>query len=170
MAIQKKPYKGKYPSAALYLMKEDITYAPRQYERPLRWAEGLDIVYTLHNLTPANFAKYHDYLLLLAKQEADRYKEYMYAFAGFDVRLGRLKKGKDLPEIVTFQCSMNPDPEVMVWGPGYDTPRREFLFQKTEDILDIVKRYEERVSKQKPYKVVKLFISIRQPKRDIPGE
>jgi len=170
MAIPKKPYRGRYPSAARFLMAQDVTSAPRQYDKELKWAEGIDIVYTLRNLTPANFEKYSDTLLLLAEQEGARYKEYLYRFAGFDVKLGRLKKGKDLPEIVTFQSSMSPDSDVMVWGPGYETPKREFLFQKAEDILDITKRYAERVSKQKPYKVIRLFISIRSPKREVPGE
>jgi len=130
MEITKIPYRGKYPSAARALMEEGVVTTPRQYIRTLRWAYGLDIVYTLQGLTPANFQKYSQQLLLLAEQEARRYDKYQYKFAGFDVRLNRLKKGKDLREICTFSASMNYEPETLVWGPGYDTPKREFLFQK----------------------------------------
>ena len=163
--IDKKIYGGKYPSAANLLIERGITTAPRQrIKEELSWADGIDIVYTLRDLTPLNFKNNSDYLLLLAYQEAMRYKEYKWKFAGFDVRLGRLRKGKDLPEIVTFQAAMHDDPEIMVYGPGYDTPQKWFLRDKVADILDIAKRYMDKVSKQNPYKVTKLFISIREPR------
>ena len=163
--MDKKPYSNVYPSAARYLIEEDVCATPRQVKRDeLNWAEGIDIVYTLRGLTPANFRHYSDSLLLLAYQEAKRYNEYKWKFARFDVRLGRLKAGRDLPEIASFQASMHDDPEIMVYGPGYETPRKEFLKDKVEDILDITKRYSGKVDKQNPYKVVKLIISIREPR------
>lgn len=162
MAVKKIPYAGKYPSAARYLMEEGVTGPPRQYERTFQRYTGVDIVYTLHGLTPMQFQKYADSLLLLAFQEATRYKDIRWKFAGLDVKLGRLKKGKDLPEINTFQCAMADDPDTMVYGPGYEVPQRHFLYHKVEDILDIVNRYPTKVSKQKPYRVIKLFISIRE--------
>ena len=163
-AVRKKPYRGQYPSAARFLMEEGVTSIPRQSEVSLRWATGVDIVYTLKNMTPANFARYADSLLLLAYQEAMRYNEYKWKFAGFDVRLGRMKKGRDLPEIVTYQAAMHFDPEVMVYGPGYDVPQRHFLKDKVEDILALTKKYRDKVSKQNPYRVIRLFIKIREPR------
>jgi len=145
-------------------MEEDITSIPRQQEVSLRWADGINIIYTLRTLTPTNFRKYADTLLLLAYQEATRYNKFRWKFAGFDVRLGRMKKGRDLPEVVTFQASMHDEPDIMVYGPGYPVPQRYFLYNKVEDILDIAKRYQDRVSKQTPYRVIRLFISIREPK------
>lgn len=163
--IKKKSYFGHYPSAARYLIEEGICATPRQtVSEVLRWAEALEITYTLRGLTPANFSRYSDTLLLLAYQEAMRYNEYKWKFAKFEVRLGRLKKGRDLQEIVTFQSAMHDDPEIMVYGPGYEVPQRYFLYNKVEDILDIPKRYPGKVSKQNPYRVIKLIISIREPK------
>lgn len=163
--MEKKPWGGRYPSAARYLMDQDVTSIPRQVKRiDLNWAEGVDIIYTLRGLTPANFRAYSDSLLLLAYQEAMRYDEYKWKFARFEVKLGRLKKGRDLPEIASFQCAMHDEPEIMVYGPGYEVPQKHFLYHKVLDILDIVKRYLGKVSKQNPYRVTKLVISIREPR------
>ncbi len=165
MLVSKKPYAGHYPSAARYLIESGVCATPRQYEREFKYYDGLDIVYTLHNMTPANFRSYADTFLLLAFQEATRYKEYKWKFAKFDVRLGKLKKGKDLPDITTFQSAMHPDPDIMVYGPGYEVPQRHFLKDKVEDILDIAKRYPTKISTQRPYKVLKLTICIRTDKK-----
>ena len=163
--MDKISYKGKYPSAARYLIDLEVTSIPRQVERnDLAWAEGVDITYTLKGLTPANFRKHSDSLLLLAYQEMMRYDKYKWKFARFDVKLGRLKKGRDLPEIASFQSAMHDDPEIAIYGPGYDVPQRHFLKDKVEDVLDIVKRYLGKVSKQNPYRVVKLVVSIREPR------
>ena len=165
--MDKIPYKAHYPSAARYLIEEGICATPRQYTKELRWADGIDIVYTLKNLTPANFSNYANELLLLAYQEAMRYDQYRWKFAGFDVKLGRLK-GKDVPDIVTYQASMHGEPDIMVYGEealGYDVPQKYFLNNKIKDILDISQRYKGSVSKQAPYRVIRLFISIRQPRR-----
>lgn len=164
--MKKKPHGGTYPSAARYLIEEGITSIPRQVERQdMGWAEGIDIIYNFRNLTPANFRKYSDTILLLAYQEAMRYNEYKWKFARIDVRLGRLKKGRDLPEIASFQSSMHDDPEIMVYGPGYEVPQRHFLYHKVQDILDIIKRYPKKISLQRPFKVLRLVISIREPRR-----
>jgi len=161
--MEKKNYKGKYPSAANYLIEEGVTSAPRQVVKSFTWSEGIDINYKLKGLTPVNFRKYADSLLLLAYQEAMRYEECKWAFAKFEVKLGRLKKGKDLPDVASFQSAMHDEPSIMVYGPGYEVPQRHFLKDKVEDILDIVKRYIGKVSKQNPYKVIRLVISIRSP-------
>ncbi len=163
--MEKKPYRGRYPTAAMLLINEGITSAPRQVSREdINWADGIDITYTLKGLTPVKFREYSDSLLLLAYQEMMRYQEYKWKFARFDVKLGRLKKGRDLPEIASFPCAMHDEPEIAVYGPGYDVPQRHFLKDKVEDILGIVQRYPGKVSKQAPYKVVKLVISIREPR------
>jgi len=163
--MEKIPYQGKYPSAARVLIEEDITSPPRQKSRVLRWAEGIDITYTLRRLTPANFRTYSDHLLLLAYQEAKRYNHYRWKYAYFDVRLGRLKKGRDLPEVVTFQAHMHDEPDILVYGPGYEVDQKIFLQDQVEKIIDIVKRYGDRVNKQSPYKVIRLTIAIREPRK-----
>jgi len=163
--MEKKPYKGRYPSAARYLISQGVASAPKQVDRvgDLRWADGIDITYNLSGLTPVNFQKYSDSILLLAYQEAMRYNEYKWKFAKIDVRLGRLQKGRDLPEVATFQAAMHDEPEILVYGPGYEVPQRHFLYHKVQDILDITKRYLGKVSKQTPYRVVGLTICIREP-------
>lgn len=163
--MDKIPYRGKYPAAANHLMHEGVSSLPKQVNREdLKWADGLDIVYNLRDLTPTNFREYSDSLLLLAYQEAMRYNDKKWKFARFEVRLGRLKKGRDLPEIASFQCAMHDDPDIMVFGPGYEVPQRHFLYHKVQDILEIAKRYLGKVNKQNPYKVTQLIISIREPR------
>ena len=164
MPIDRIPYRGKYPSAARALMDEGITSIPRQYVRELRKMDGIDIVYKLRRLTPANFNRYSDTLLLLAYQEGMRYDHIRWKFFSFDVKLGRLKKGRDLPEVVSFTAAMHPNPEIGVYGPGYEVPQRHFLYNKVEDITEIAKRYADKVSKQTPFRVVELRISIREEK------
>jgi len=161
--MEKKSYKGKYPSAARHLMEEGITSIPKQVKKDFNWAEGIDITYTLRGLTPVNFRRYADSLLLLAYQEMMRYEEWKWKYAKFDVKLGRLKKGRDLPDIASFQCAMHDESEIAVYGPGYEVPQRHFLYHKCEDILDIVRRYTGKVSTQNPFKVIRLVISIREP-------
>lgn len=161
--MDKKPYGGKYPSTARHLMEEGVTSIPKQVKKEFNWAEGIDITYTLKGLTPVNFRRYADQLLLLAYQEMMRYNEYKWKYARFDVKLGRLKKGRDLPDIASFQCAMHDEPEIAVSGPGYEVPQRHFLYHKVEDILDIVKRYTGKVSTQNPFRVIRLVISIREP-------
>jgi len=160
--MDKKPYGGKYPTTARYLMEIGVVSAPRQTKREFNWAEGIDISYALKNMTPNRFRKYADQFLLLAFQEMKRYDEYKWKFARFDVKLGRLKKGRDLPDIASFQSAMHDDPEIAVSGPGYEVPQRHFLYHKVEDILDIVRRYQGKVNTQNPFKVIRLVISIRQ--------
>lgn len=172
--VYKIPYdKGGYPSAAAILIEKGYISAPQQEIRDdIRWATGVDIVYKLKNMTPARFKEASPYLLTLAEQEAQRYKDFKWKFAGFDVKLGRLKKGRDLPEIATFMAAMHEDPAIMVWGEevlGYEVPQKYFLNNKVDDIIDIAKRYTDKVDKQTPYVVTRLFISIRQP-RETPEE
>ena len=93
-----------------------------------------------------------------------RYNETRWKFASFDVKLGRLKKGRDLPEVISFTAAMHPDPDILVYGPGYTVPQRHFLYNKVEDILEIAKRYADKVSKQTPFRVIELRISIREEK------
>jgi hypothetical protein len=160
--MKKIPYRGHYPGAGRYLIDENMATLPRQVEKTFRKSEGVDIIWPLRNMTPSNFRKYSDALLLLAFQEAMRYNEYKWKFAAFEVRLGRLKRGRDLPEVITFQTAMHDDPEIMVWGPGYEVPQRHFLYNKVEDILDLTKRYPNMLRTQVPYRVLRLVISIRE--------
>lgn len=168
LEIPKIPYSGHYPSAARYLIEEGMCATPRQIPVDLRWVYGLDIIYNFKGMTPANFAKYKDTILLLTLQEGMRYKgERRMIYAALEVHLGRLKKGRDLSERKTFMAAGNMDPDVMVYGEqalGYTVPQKYFLINKVEDILNIVQRYPDKLNLQKPYKVLRLTISIRRRK------
>lgn len=163
--MEKIPYGGKYPSTATYLIREGVLNPPRQKSIFRTWASGIDITYILKNMTPTNFARYSDALLLLTLQECERYKTSKWKFASFEARLGRLGKGKDLPEVASFQAAMHDNPRIMIYGEqelGYEVPQKYFLIDKVKDILDIARRYKGKVSQQNPYKVIKLIISIRE--------
>ena len=161
--MEKKSYGGRYPSAGRLLIDRGLSSIPRQTLREdISWAEGIDITYNLKGMTPVRFRQFSETLLLLAYQEMSRYAEYKWKFARFEVKLGRLKKGRDLPDIATFQSSMHDEAEIAVYGPGYEVPQKIFLQDKVSDILDMVKRYPGKVSKQNPYKVLKLVICIRE--------
>jgi len=162
--MEKKLYQGRYPSVARHLMDIGVTSIPKQVKKEFNWAEGIDITYTLRDMTPVNFRKYADQFLLLAYQEMMRYDEWKWKYAKFDVKLGRLKKGRDLPDIASFQSAMHDEPEIAVSGPGYEVEQRHFLYHKVEDILDITKRYTGKVRTQNPFKVIRLVISIREPR------
>ena len=158
-----KPYGGHYPSAAQMLINSGVLSPARQKEADIKWAEGVDIIYTLKDVGPTRFKSISDTLLLLAFQEASRYNEYKYKFAKFEVKLGRLKKGRDLPEVQTYQSAMHDDPDTLVYGPGYETPQKYFLYNKVEQILEIAKRYQGKVNVQRPFRVTQFIISIREP-------
>jgi hypothetical protein len=161
-------YRGKFPSAAQYLMDEDMLSSIRQKRRSFHksWAEGgVDIIYHLQGMTPSNFLKYRDTLLLAAYQEAKRYEHtYTHIGAGFDVKLIRRKGAKrDIPDVVTFSSSLRivKDIDVMVYGPGYETPTAISLADKADQIADILKRYDDKVQKQRPFRVLRLYIICR---------
>lgn len=164
--IQAKPYLGKYPSAAAFLISEGIISKPKQTEPDLYWATGVDIEYKIKKGTPKVFEEYSDSLLLLALQECSRYPEALYKFAVFNVKVGKLKKGKDIPDIASFTAAMHTDADVMIYGEevlGYKVPGGSFLKTRVDDILGLTERYLDRISKQQPFKVISLVISLRQP-------
>lgn len=165
--MELKKWSGRYPSAARYLMEEGMTYdRPSQTLDRWTWTGGtserITITYKLIGMNPANFQKYRDSLLLLAYQEAMRYNEYRWKYARFEVKIGATKKyRKDIPEVNWFAAATDENAEVMVYGPGYAIEPDKTLAKKARDILDIAKRYLGKVSKQKPYRVLKLVICIR---------
>jgi len=166
-------YRGHYPSATQYLMDEDVLTSVRQFPRTFHhsWAKGgVDIIYHLKGMNPKNFLKYRDTLLLAAFQEATRYKDvYTHIGAGFDVKL--IKKSKktnfgftDNPDnVVTFSAHMREigQLETMVYGPGYETPTPISLAEKADQIVDILRRYDDKVSKQRPFRVLRMVIWCR---------
>ena len=167
-----KPYRRKYPDVAKLLYKEKIlSKYPHQVERiDLEYAEGVDIVYTLKNLSPARFSEVVDYLLLAAVTEANRYEEYRWKFAKFQVELSRTAKGKKKVGLVRdYVAAKHDDPDIMVYGEealGYTIPegdRKPFLINKAKEILDIPNSSSPGayVTKQSPYKVVTMVVSIR---------
>lgn len=147
-----------------------LLHAPTVIERTdLQYAEGYDIVYDFKGLTPAKFKEYSDSLLWLAYEEARGREDFPTKFARFEVQVNKTIKGRKSSDKRTYAASGNPDPSVMVFGEealGYSIPekmKKPFLVNKVEDILDIPTSYmKDNISKQRPYKVLSLVISVRK--------
>ena len=163
-----KLYGHEYPSATEFLINEKVVFPPKQWDRSnLRWAEGIDIEIPFRDVGPRRFEKYKDQILLMAYQEAMRYNEVKWKFGSFEVRLSRKGAKKDIPDIASFQAAMHGNPEILVYGEealGYEVPQKHFLNNKLNDIIEIAQRYGDKVDQQNPYKVLKLIISVREPK------
>lgn len=166
-------YKGKYPDITNYLLERGaITGLPKQVKRvDLVYDEGVDIVYDLKGMTPAKFKEFADSLLLAAFTEAERYKDEKWRFAKFVVRLNRTAKGrKTINPIREYVAAKHPDSDIMVYGEkalGYELPeeykKRPFLINKVEEIIGIPESPSPGpyVVKQRPYKVLRMVISLR---------
>lgn len=172
--MQPKPYKGRYPEVTRLLYEKGVLLGyPTQIERKdLTYDEGVDIVYTLKNMTPARFKDTAEALLLAAFTEAERYSEYKYKFVKFVVKLNRNTKGRKMgySQKRDYIASKHTDPEIMVYGEealGYTLPeeykKHPFLVDKVQEILNIPDSTSPGpyVDQQKPYKVDIMVISIR---------
>jgi hypothetical protein len=171
MEIQ--PYNGRYTNEAqLFMQKKLLARYPRQVLREdLLWDIGIDIIYDFKKLTPAEFIEYADTILDAAYSEAMRYNNERYKFCCIEIELGTKETlGGTVPVKRSYQVGMHKDPEIMVYGPGYDPyPERpdkpgkgDFLKDRVQAIINIPFAYRDRVDKQKPYKVTSLVISIRE--------
>jgi len=158
------PYK-RYPKRVEELIEDGLIEPPQQMEREdLRWDEGVDIVYRLKSMTPAKFIEHESRLLAAAEQECKRYKDAgaKRFFAYFRVRMTPTK-GKAFTR--TYTAAMNPEPDVMIFGPGYDTGVAEppFLYHQIDRIIHLAGEYAPgiRLDKQRPYRVMSMTISAR---------
>jgi len=165
--LQIRPYRGQYPGVVDYLLDKGVLkHPPRQVHREdLIYDEGIDITYEFKKLTPEKFKEFADTILLAAETEASRYGEEYWKFAYLDVELGgspkgRTKSGED-PLIRTFTAGKHKEPDIMVYGPGYEVGEPTFLIDKVQQILEIPERYRDSQGKQRPYKVLRLVIGIR---------
>jgi len=158
-----KKYGGNYPEATkdLYRMGVLKQY-PTQKQIVFFRDHGINITYRFKGLSPEKFGKISKLLLEAAYKEAERYLDYKYRFARFEVRLNRTTKGrKSLPLEQTYQASKHPESYIMVYGPGYETGEAIFLIDQVEKILDIPARYQGRVKRQRPYLVTSLQVCVR---------
>jgi hypothetical protein len=172
--LEIKSYKGKYPEVTRLLYQKGIlARLPKQVKRDdLMYAEGIDIHYDLVGMTPAKFKEYSDSLLWIAYEEALRYNEEPIKFARFDVALNRTEKGRKMMSnpIREYTARGNPEADVMVFGEGalgYEIPegmKKPFLINKVDEILGLTDSISLKpyIQVQRPYKVVKLVISIRK--------
>ena len=174
-----KPYKRKYPEVVRLLYEKGIlaTYPVQIKRDDLRYAEGIDIVYKLKGLTPAKFKEYSEALLWAAYEEARRYDEEPIKFARFDVQLNRTEKGRKVitQPIREFTARGQSSAEVMVFGKqalgyvptyfrgGKEVEQKSYLINQVDLILELLEKYmKDFLSKQRPYKVIALVVSIRR--------
>ena len=165
-------YKGRYPEVTRLLYQNKILRQyPIQTSRvDLEYDDGLDITYLFKSLPPAKFREYADMLLLAALTEAKRYDDIKWKFAKFNVELNRTAKGASkVGPRREFIAAKNQDSEILVYGEqalGYELPKgakKPFLIDKVKEILDILDSPSPGpyLSKQRPYKVVSMTISVR---------
>jgi len=166
-------YRRRYPEVTRLLYQRGVlrTYPIQIKREDLTYDEGVDIVYSLRNMTPARFREFSEALLLAAYTEAERYKDERFKFAKIEVQLNRTAKGrKTINPRRTYIAAKHTDSDIMVYGEealGYELPeeykKRPFLVNKVEDILNIPDSPSPGpyVQKQRPYKVLSLTICIR---------
>lgn len=156
-------YMGKYPRATSDLYRLGLLrQMPVQKEVQFFRDFGVNITYRLKGTTPEKFRNIAHLFLEAAHEEAERYPEYKWRFARFDVQLNRTAKGrKSLPLIQTYTAGKHVDSEIMVYGPGYEVEDKIFLKDKVEQILDLPARYVGRVKRQRPYTVVNMEVCLR---------
>ena len=161
MAVHR--YRDRYPRATHDLYSLGLLrQMPVQKEVRLFRDYGVNITYRLKGCTPEKFRSASILFLEAAYHEAERYPEYKWRFARFDVQLNRSAKGrKSLPLVQTYTAGKHVDSNIMVYGPGYEVDDKIFLKDKVEEILDIPARYTGRVKRQRPYTVVDLEICLR---------
>jgi len=170
--LEIKSYGRKRPDVVLHLKDIGVlTKFPVQQVAQIEYDDGIDIHYYLKNLTPSRFAEVADFLLLAASTECKRYEDQgRYFFASFDVKLNRTAKGKSqLGPIRTYTAAKHKDYDTMIYGEeslGYTIPegmKKPFLNEKVRDILGIPDSPSPGayVTKQKPYVVVRMTVSIR---------
>jgi len=161
MAIKR--YKGHYPKATQDLYNLGVLRQyPVQKEVKVFRDYGVNITYRLKGCTPEKFRNIAPLFLEAALRECERYPEYRWKFARFQVELNRTAKGrKSLPLMQTYTAGKHTDAAIMVYGPGYEVEKAPFLTNKVEEILDIPARYTGRVKRQRPYKVTEFQVCLR---------
>lgn len=164
MAIRR--YQGKYPSSTRSLYDLGLLRGyPTQKEAFLMRDSGINIRYSLKGCTPEKFRHASDLFLEAAYEEAERYPEYKWRFARFEVQLNRTAKGrKSLPLTQTYTAGKHTDSRIMVYGPPGGVPDEvtNFLVDQIEKILDIPLRYTGKVNKQRPYTVLYMEVCLRK--------
>ncbi len=156
-------YRSRYPRATSDLYRLGLLrQMPVQKEVRFLRDHGVNITYRLKGVTPEKFRSIAHLFLEAAFHEAERYPEYRWKFARFDVQLNRTAKGrKSLPLIQTYTAGKHVDSQIMVYGPGYETDDKIFLKDKVDEIVDIPARYLGRVKRQRPYNVVDMEVCLR---------
>lgn len=163
MAIHR--YKGVYPKPTSKLDKLGLLRRmPVQKAVKLFRDSGINIAYKLKGCTPEKFRQVASILLEAAEAECNRYPEFKWKFARFEVQLNRTAKGrKSLPLTQTYTAGKHFEADIMVWGVPGGVPGEvtNFLIDKVEQIIDIPTRYIGRVKRQRPYKVLELEVCLR---------
>jgi len=161
-------YRGRYPEAEEDLRDRGLLWHgryPTQKPIYLVKKDGVDIFIKFQRMDPIHFSKNSSLILKAALEEASRYESIPSSvrFAEFVVDIWDKSKHRK-PIERTFTTEYNPDSDIMVYGiTGWGGT---FLVDKVDNILDIPKRYAEKM-RSPTYKVKLLRIGIRIPKGEL---
>lgn len=173
--LKKKP-RGRIGAVQKGLIEEGVISppprSPREKERSLQYADGLDIIYDLKTLGPERFEMYSEKLLALVEWECSRYpnppgvtpEPYQY-FATFDVRLQQTGRKKGVNR--SFTASRTSDISSLIAGvemPQHgEPPEAKDLGTMVDRIKQLAGEYKPGVylHQQRPYRAVRLTIAIR---------
>ena len=146
-----------------------IRERPRQVDRgDLSSSDGVDIVYNLRNMTPDRFGRYADQLIVAAAYEANRYSDFDYFYAEWQVRLNTGSRRRAAENERSYRSANYRDIDQMIWGESDEEPyelggQGKSLMHKAEAIINMNRTGSPGayVNQQNPYLVLRLIISVR---------
>ena len=172
--MEPKPYPRPRPSFLRRFLSGTgrlLRRAPVQVDRQdLAGGDGVDIVYYLSNMNPARFGVHIDELLEAAAWEMDRYGEYDFKYGKFVVELygAPTRRGRIRREIREYIGNLRGTAAEAVYGESRQRPAElggegRSLSHKAEAILNMLETGSPGgwVSRQNPYKVLEMQISVR---------
>lgn len=160
-------YGGRYLDSTLRLKERGLLLRgelPTQKVQYFVATQGVDIIYRFQRMDHDHLAKNAPRLLRLVIEEGSRYEDIPDSTKHVKIYVDIYKPGKKKPLERTYPTAEHHSTEIMVYGPGYETPGFEyFLSDVLDHILDIPKRYGT-ATKDASFKVKKMEICIRVKK------
>ncbi len=178
MAETKLPGSNQYPVGPIespclqtLINKEVLSKRPEQFE--VLYSEsftGIDVVYTLKDMSSERFTWSSRHLLIAAEFEANRFPEYAYKYARFVVQIN-LPKGNPPTIIQNYTAALQEDVRLLIYGKDGEISTEfggvgKSLNSKVKAILDMHWTGKPGVNAdpQNPFKVLELRIAARTPR------